>query len=180
MTSDHPEHDVIVLFAHYGFRKASMDDLARAVGVSRQTLYNRFGTKEAVRDWAVAGFAARLLERVRAELDRGDRPARACLMAAFERWTGDNIAILRSAPHGFDMIALSVAALENASDDPVTAFRAALARFLVERGLCGDIDRADDAAYALHMADKGLLMTAPSADAYRDGMGRVIDAVLGG
>ena len=178
MSSECPEYDVIVLFAHYGFRKASMDDLARAIGVSRQTLYNRFGTKEAVRDWAVEGFAGQLRDRVQTELDRPDRPARDRLIAAFQRWTGDNIAVLRSAPHGFDIIGLSVAALENAAHDPVTAFRAAIAQFLVENGLCRDIDQAHEAAYALHMADKGLLLTAQSPEEYAASIGRVIDVVL--
>lgn len=178
MTSERPEYDVMVLFAHYGFRKASMDDLARAAGVSRQTLYNRFGTKEAVRDWAVAGFAAELLERGRAELADAGRPARDCLIAAFQRWTGDNIATLRSAPHGFDVIALSVAALENAKNDPIAGFRSAIAQFLVDRGLRDDIDSASNTAYALHMADKGLLLTAQSPEAYAADMARIIDAIL--
>jgi AcrR family transcriptional regulator len=39
-------------FARYGFRKTSMEDLARASRVSRQALYNHFGSKAALADWA--------------------------------------------------------------------------------------------------------------------------------
>ena len=40
------------VFAQYGFRKSSMRDLADAMGISRQALYNRYGSKEAVFAWA--------------------------------------------------------------------------------------------------------------------------------
>src|SRR5260370_15665605 len=35
-----------VVFARYGFRKASMEEVARAAGVSRQGLYLQFANKE--------------------------------------------------------------------------------------------------------------------------------------
>mgnify|MGYP000181502491 FL=1 len=34
------------VFARYGYRKASMDDVARAAGLSRQGLYLHYPTKE--------------------------------------------------------------------------------------------------------------------------------------
>ncbi|HEY0747971.1 MAG TPA: helix-turn-helix domain-containing protein, partial [Steroidobacteraceae bacterium] len=36
----------VSIFARFGFRKASMDDVARAAGVSRQGLYLSFANKE--------------------------------------------------------------------------------------------------------------------------------------
>src|ERR1700739_1109236 len=36
------------VFLRYGFKKTSMDDLARAAGLSRQGLYLHFPTKEAL------------------------------------------------------------------------------------------------------------------------------------
>ena len=44
------------VFLRYGYRKTSMDDLARAAGLSRQGLYLHFRTKEALFD-AVVGHA---------------------------------------------------------------------------------------------------------------------------
>src|ERR1700736_7091998 len=42
------------VFARYGFRKTSMDDVARAAGVSRQGLYLLFANKEELFRRAVA------------------------------------------------------------------------------------------------------------------------------
>src|SRR5260370_3185505 len=36
------------VFARYGFRKASMDDIARSADISRQGLYLRFASKDAL------------------------------------------------------------------------------------------------------------------------------------
>jgi len=36
----------VAVFARFGFRKASMDEVARAAGVSRQGLYLQFANKE--------------------------------------------------------------------------------------------------------------------------------------
>lgn len=44
----------IGVFARYGFRKSSMDEVARAAGVSRQGLYLHFADKEELFRTAVA------------------------------------------------------------------------------------------------------------------------------
>jgi AcrR family transcriptional regulator len=47
-------------FSNQGFRKTSMVALASAIGMSRQTLYNRFQTKELVLQWATSELVALL------------------------------------------------------------------------------------------------------------------------
>ena len=51
MNPDAEHFKVIEVFSNYGFRKTSMSDLAEAAGVSRQTLYNRFKSKEDILHW---------------------------------------------------------------------------------------------------------------------------------
>jgi AcrR family transcriptional regulator len=65
------------VFLRYGFKKTSMDDLARAAGLSRQGLYLHFATKEAVFRDALRRFldglraaASRALERDEVPLDK--------------------------------------------------------------------------------------------------------------
>ncbi len=48
MSMDQNASAIIAVFAHYGFRKTAMEDVAKAAGKSRQALYNRFGSKDAV------------------------------------------------------------------------------------------------------------------------------------
>ena len=61
------------LFKTYGFKKVSIDDIARGAGVSQVTIYNHFGSKdELVRDVVKAQFLG-VLEKAK-EIIYGERP----------------------------------------------------------------------------------------------------------
>jgi AcrR family transcriptional regulator len=57
------------VFLRYGYRKTSMDDLARAAGLSRQGLYLHFRTKEALFHAVVEHAVAATRAAARAALD---------------------------------------------------------------------------------------------------------------
>jgi AcrR family transcriptional regulator len=76
------------VFGRYGFRKTSMDEVARAAGISRQGLYLYFASKEALFRAAVRqeldtalGDASRALDEEGAGLDQR-------LVAALDAWLG--------------------------------------------------------------------------------------------
>ena len=54
------------VFFRFGFRKASMDDVAAAAGLSRQGLYLKFRTKEHLFEAALEHLIGRLLDGARA------------------------------------------------------------------------------------------------------------------
>lgn len=60
------------IFLRYGFRKASMDDVARAARISRQGLYLYFSTKEDLFREVVKHLASAARETVRVALERSD------------------------------------------------------------------------------------------------------------
>jgi AcrR family transcriptional regulator len=72
------------VFLRYGFKKTSMDDLARAAGLSRQGLYLHFATKEALFKDAVLHLVSSLREAGRAALAREEIGIEERLLAAFE------------------------------------------------------------------------------------------------
>ena len=76
------------LFLRFGYRKTSMDEIARAAGVSRQGLYLWFASKEVL----FREMVARLTERTRAEIDRAlaeeQVPVPERIVAAFDAYTG--------------------------------------------------------------------------------------------
>ena len=178
MENESDFQNALSVFAHYGFRKTSMDDLARAIGVSRQTLYNRFKTKEAVRDWAVEGFSRQMLSRAAAELEDDTASTAQCLARAFDRWKGDHIAIIRAAPHGAEIIEIGIEALKNAKSNPLAEFDRRLVDFLVKRKTCANRKRAEDVVHVLEMASKGLMVTAENPEAFAAGMKRVVGTLL--
>jgi AcrR family transcriptional regulator len=75
-------------FARYGFRKTSMDEVARTAGISRQGLYLHFTTKEALFQATVqhvldTGMSAATRRLNQANDDVADR-----LLGAFDEWLG--------------------------------------------------------------------------------------------
>jgi AcrR family transcriptional regulator len=78
----------LVTFARFGYRKTSMEDVARAAGISRPGLYFLFASKEELFRAAVS----RALEEDVAEVERilgeSGRPIRDRLLDSFDRWAG--------------------------------------------------------------------------------------------
>ncbi|MEW8525612.1 MAG: TetR/AcrR family transcriptional regulator [Candidatus Thiodiazotropha endolucinida] len=171
---------VLSIFAHYGFRKASMEDLARAADVSRQTLYKRFKTKEAVLDWAVEGYARENRERVSAELKNHEASLSECLLNAFARWAGEVVPLLHDSPHGAEIMDMGTESLRRSGEDFHADFEAEIAQFLMDRGVCGTKEEAADATFLLHMSSKGLLLKSLSSEEFQAGMSRIIRAVTQG
>ena len=72
------------VFLRYGFKKTSMDDLARAAGISRQGLYLHFATKEALFKEAVLHVVSVIRGNAHAALVNEDASLEDRLVAAFE------------------------------------------------------------------------------------------------
>src|SRR5258708_6423983 len=56
------------LFGRMGFRRGSMDDVARAAGISRQTIYNYFGSKAGLISEVVL-YIGRLTNQISDQID---------------------------------------------------------------------------------------------------------------
>ena len=170
--------NVLGVFAHYGFRKASMADLADAAGVSRQTLYNRFKNKDQVLDWAVQNFSEIIRQRAEAELSNSEALASARLADAFNRWVGDLVPMLHESPHGFEVMDRGLESLRRAECDPDGMFLAAIANFLLREECCQSQADADDMTFVLVMASKGLLLKTSTYDEFATSMLRVVNVVI--
>jgi AcrR family transcriptional regulator len=68
----------------FGYRKASMEAIAEAAGVSRQTLYLQFSNKEALFHAALEYIAGKMLLEVRAIAGRPGKSTAQTLLAIFE------------------------------------------------------------------------------------------------
>lgn len=170
--------NILEAFAQYGFRKTSMEDLARASALSRQTLYKRFGSKEAIRDWALRSFCKSMVEETLGELKNIDQPPKQCLVAALDRWGGDHIGLVAHSPHGAELLEMAGKIFEGSPDDPVTQLEAALSRFLIDQKMVDNEQKADDAAYTMIISSKGLMLKALSSEEYRAGTSKVVEALF--
>lgn len=80
-------------FCAHGLRKASMDDIAHQVGISRQKLYVRFPTKEALFRATLESIFEKKIVLFRRELEMANEPLENRLINAFD--------VLMSLPSGF-------------------------------------------------------------------------------
>ncbi|WP_250030265.1 TetR/AcrR family transcriptional regulator [Paractinoplanes maris] len=83
-------------FARFGYRKTSMDDVARAADISRPGLYFLFSSKENLFRAAVVHALDRDLEMAGQVLSDFERPIRDRLIEAFDLWTGRYVGALSS------------------------------------------------------------------------------------
>ena len=174
--SERPEAYIAVLaeFARFGFRRTSMVGLADAAGVSRQTLYNRFGGKEAVLDWAVSGLSQHTRAEALAGLSTFKGTSRAVLQEVFWRWLGTVAVMLHQHRFAEEILGLGKAALARSQKDPLEGISGEVAAFLLERGVRSSKSGASDTAFTLAMSAKGLMQSCGSEDAFRKGMSRVL------
>ena len=76
------------VFLRYGYRKTSMEEVARAAQLSRQALYLHFATKEALFAAAVQRFLETGLEAAAQPLRDSSLSLEGQLLGAFDAWVG--------------------------------------------------------------------------------------------
>lgn len=91
------------VFLRFGYRKTSMDEIARAAGVSRQGLYLHFATKEELFRGAVQHFLQEGLEQATARLEDEGQELESRLVGALDAWTGRFVGV--QGGHGADLAA---------------------------------------------------------------------------
>jgi AcrR family transcriptional regulator len=148
----------VSVFARYGFRKTSMDEVARAAGVSRQGLYLLFADKEELFRKALTYKLARQLSAAVIALSNTGDPLEARLVAACDEWAGQFIGTM-----GADAADLMCASTSLAGDTLAhyeALFEKALAYAIEASPLLNFCTAAGvsptDAAKALHATARGL------------------------
>src|SRR5258708_6095456 len=97
----------IPVFGRFGFKKTSVDDLAKAANISKQGLYLHFSGKEelfvaAMQKYLDDGLILVQQELVQQELARPDAPLFQRLMGAMDAWFGRHLATFTR--ESFDVI----------------------------------------------------------------------------
>lgn len=169
------------VFLRYGFKKTSMDDLARAAGLSRQGLYLHFETKEAIFGATTLRIVAQSRARHRAALDRDDLDVEGRLLGAFESIHGDAV----EGGHGEHLDELLEAAaslvgprVHELETELVAAVAAILTRAGVVARYRGAGVSARDLAEHLYSTSCGLKSSARTRAVYRARMRLALKIVV--
>lgn len=90
-------------FRLYGFKRTSMEDIARGAGMSRAALYLHYRNKEDIFRSLAEGYYDMAVTQV-TEVLQGDLAPEAALSLAFETQAGPVFEALLSSPHGQELL----------------------------------------------------------------------------
>lgn len=104
---DHTLLTALQVFFRYGYRKTSLDDIAQAAGVSRQTLYQRYTNKEKLFVAAVEVKLKKSLMDCAEIADADTHNVETQLLKMFDVWCGPYLDLLELSPHASEIMSVS-------------------------------------------------------------------------
>ncbi|WP_136634929.1 TetR/AcrR family transcriptional regulator [Pseudooceanicola onchidii] len=93
------------VFSLYGYRRTSMEDIAKGAGMSRAALYQHFRNKEDILLHGVGAYFDVAVSALRDALTPG-RPLKEALQLACASGTGDLARALLDSPHGEELLSI--------------------------------------------------------------------------
>lgn len=166
---------VLLQFAQYGFRKTSMADIAEVAGVSRQSIYKKFGTKEQCYDWTIDTYLQALYSEMFTLLERDDLPPMQVLAMVFDIFIGQTVETV-SKPHGMELYRDSLRLTCGSDQDWPLRFKARLADFLLRHRFATEAT-ATGLAFTLIYSGKGLLMEGGTREKINHDMGLIFATI---
>lgn len=155
-------------FATYGYRKTSMDDIAKGVGMSRPALYMHFKNKEDILRRLVSQYYSGAATDVTAALAT-DASVSMRLLLAFRAQGGQLMEPLLSSAHGMEVLESSSSVAMDLVEDGEKALQTIYADWLAFEMSQGRMDlrkSPDHVASTLTGALKGLKHTSSSYEDY--------------
>jgi AcrR family transcriptional regulator len=161
----------VAVFARFGYRKASMDEVARAAGVSRQGLYLQFANKEELFRKTLEHSLNNQLNAAVAALARQDG-LEVRIVAACDAWSGRFVGSLGS--DAADLMCASTSLAGTTLTHYEAEFELALARAIADSPLNGFCTTAGlspaDLARTLHATARGLKQSSATREEFMKGM----------
>jgi AcrR family transcriptional regulator len=159
-------------FSSYGFRRTSMEDIARGAGMSRAALYLHYRNKEDIFRSLTQFYYDDAVAQVEGVLTQ-DLPIAEALARAFEAQAGQIFEALLSSPHGDELLDTKYAHGADIAQAGEARLVAVYAGWLRDKAAAGQISLAvsenDPAVLAATMlaALQGLKAPVPTPAAYR-------------
>jgi AcrR family transcriptional regulator len=160
-------------FAAYGFRRATMDDIARGAGMSRTALYLHFKNKEDIfRSLAERHFNEALRD-MRAALNAPQRTPAETLHAAFIAKDGKFMDVVLGTPHGRELLDAGFSLTADLAETGEARMAGELTTFLAKHRIAPGVGTAEEMSQSVNAALKGLKFSATSVAEYRAGQARL-------
>lgn len=182
---DDERHDALLraalaVFARFGYRKTSMDELARAAGLSRQALYLRFGSKEELFRAMVTHLLESALRGAAAVLADDALPVRERFVRGFDEWAGWYADVVHG-PGVAELLEASAMLVQPVIDDHEARFERELVKAIRGSGLaaahkCSGVS-APQLAQTLQAVARGLKHMVTTRAAFVEGIDRAVRAL---
>jgi TetR/AcrR family transcriptional regulator, regulator of autoinduction and epiphytic fitness len=167
------------VFGQYGYRRTSMDDIAREAEIGKGTIYLSFASKEEVFQALSQRLAQRMLAGAEAASHRPGTTADR-LTAMHAAWFGTYAETIRHSPHADELLDAKHRLSADLVADAASRYKQLVRDVLAEAAAAGELDlepaglTADTTAELLIASARGLESTAASPAAYR----RYLDALV--
>jgi AcrR family transcriptional regulator len=167
------------VFGQYGYRRTSMDDIAREADVGKGTIYLSFASKEEV----FQALSERLAQRMLAGAEAASRPPGTTadkLAAMHAAWFGTYAETISRSPHAAELLDAKHRLSADLVADAASRYKRLVRDVLAEAAAAGELDlksaglTADTAAELMIASARGLESSAASPAAYR----RYLDALV--
>src|ERR1700722_11032342 len=160
------------VFARYGFRKTSMEEVAHSAGVSRQGLYLQFANKEELFRRALEHSLNNQLNAAIAALAVREESLEARIIAACDAWSGRFVGSLGA--DAADLMCASTLLAGLTLTHYETEFEQAVARAIADSPLgsfCATAGMGPaDLAHVLHATARGLKQSSASREEFVKGI----------
>ncbi len=160
-------------FATYGFRKTSMDDIARIAGMSRSALYLSYANKEDILQTLARTTLAQTLAAAKDVLEANDGTPEQVLLAAFIAKDGTFMESVLSTPHAREVVETGFTATSQIVAEAEATMRGLLAEWLSRHGVPKSLGTPEDVAASIVSALHGLKATSPDFASYQKGQQRL-------
>ncbi|MDJ0613455.1 MAG: TetR/AcrR family transcriptional regulator [Rhizobiaceae bacterium] len=107
------------VFSRYGFKRATMADIASEAGVARQTLYNAFANKEAILRGLIEAHVEQTCKELTAHLE-ANGSLEDGLELAFDHFARKPYQLIHKTPHGGEIME----ALDNSASEEMAESKA--------------------------------------------------------
>jgi AcrR family transcriptional regulator len=178
---DHVLDAAFHVFATYGFRRVTMDDIARKAGLSRTALYLHFRNKEDIFRSLSDRYFRSCVAAMAGALAK-DGADEAVLAAAFAAKDGPFMEVVLGTPHGQELMDAGFSVAADIAMQAEEAMIALLTGWLAARGADATLGGATTAATTVFAALKGLKTTSRTIADYRAGqaaLARMVARSLG-
>jgi AcrR family transcriptional regulator len=162
------------VFSRYGYRKTSMDEVARIAGLSRQGLYLHFRSKQTLfKETAIHAYE-RSLSGVRDALADASIPIEDRLVRAFDAMGGQYVELLHDTHHLVELAETTKRLVGTIESEYQARFVDEIASALQSAGGTAAYEplglTVHDVASTLFASSRGLKHSNPTRSAYLDGV----------